>query len=348
MQNRFVKKFISFLMIFCLAMSMGVCAGSMAQASNGDFDSLLPLMDLVCTASWHSPNAPESVPGAEGELSLSFIDAFFALGQQADAVIGIDEAMLTDTKAQNELLVRLFAAKVPELQAVTSAVEADAYIGFQPVLVNTGTDSKSVQIIGEIYLADKALRNMTEADYTSINWIERAVFTFESDESAMNGFRLTGYSVGTDLSIEEAMQGYFDEIAVEYESSLGFTFLYPAAFADDMLAEDERGVSAVMQDGSAAFYAIRDENTENVTLAEQVSAVANSIEGSVANVYEDMQYGTVAYTTADGYAVFEVYIVTETYVYEAQLKYFTTLMSEFGMYNVYLENSFVVNELSQG
>ena len=44
----------------------------------------------------------------------------------------------------------------------------------------------------------------------------------------------------------------------------------------------------------------------------------------------------------------KVYIVTSDYVYQAQLKYLTSLMSEFGMYNAYLENSFVVNELSQG
>jgi len=343
MKNRMVKKMLSFLMILCL-----MTGGYAFAQSSGDFEALIPLMDLVCTASWHSPNAPERVPGAEGELSLSFIDAFFTLGQTYGAEAGVTEAMLNDTAAQAELLGKTFAAKLPELQPVSAAVEADAYIGFQPVLVNNGTDGKSVQIIGEIYLADKSLRTMTEADYTSINWIERAVFTFEGDDSAVNGFRLTGYSVGTDLSIEEAMQGYFDEIAVEYESSLGFTILYPSVFTDEMLVEDENGVSAAMADGSASFFAKRSENANGATLADHVSIVANGIEGSVSNVYEDMQYGTVAYTTQDGYVVFEVYIVAGDYIYQAQLKYLTSLMGEFGMYNTYLENSFVVNELSQG
>lgn len=254
---------------------------------------------------------------------------------------------MTDTAAQAELLGKVFAARIPELQAITPA-ETDGYIGFQPVLVNGGTDGQSVQIIGEIYLAEKPMSQMTEADYTAINWIERAVFTFQNDQTAMNGFRLAGYSVGTDLSIEEAMQGYFDEIAVEYESKLGFTVLYPSAFGDEMLVENENGVSAQLADGSASFFAKRIDNLNGTNLADYISIVANGITGCVSNVYEDMQYGTVAYTTPDGYAVFEVYIVTGSHIYQAQLKYLTSLMSEFGMYNAYLENSFVVNELSQG
>lgn len=346
MMKRSVQKMLSVLMVLCLA--LGLCAGAHAQAATADFEALIPLMDLVATASWHSPNAPERVPGAEGELSLSFIDTFFALGQTYGAELGITEAMLSDTNAQAELLGKLFAAQIPELQAVAADVETDAYIGFQPVLVNSGTDGQGVQIIGEIYLASKPMSEMTETDYAAISWIERAVFTFQSDASAMNGFRLTGYSVGTDLSIEEAMQGYFEEIAVEYESQLGFTVLYPSVFADELLVEDEYGVSAELADGSASFFAKRAENPNGASLSDYVSIVANGITGSVSNVYEDMQYGTVAYTTQDGYAVFEVYIVTSNYVYHAQLSYLTSLMSEFGMYNAYLENSFVVNELSQG
>lgn len=348
MKNRGIKKLISFLMILCLAMGMGVCAGSLAQSVDGEFEALLPLMDLVCTASWHSPNAPERVPDADGELSLSFIDAFFTLGQKYGSETGVTEAMLGDVDAQRDLLARVFAAKLPELQPVTAAIEADAYVGFQPVLVNNRSDDQAVQLIGEIYLADKALRNMTEADYPSIQWVERAVFTFAADENALNGFRLTGYSVGTDLSLEESMQGYYDEIAVEYESNLGFTILYPSAFTDELLVEDENGVSAVLADGSAGFFAKRILNANNVSLADQVSLVANDINGCISNVYDEMQYGTVSYTTDDGYAVFEVYIVTGEYIYQAQLRYLTSMMSEFGMYNAYIENSFVVNELSQG
>ena len=221
MMNRSVQKMLSVLMVICVM--LGLCTGAMAQTA--DFDALVPLMDLVAAASWYSPNAPERVTGAGDELSLSFIDTFFAVGQNCGAEVGITSAMMNDTAAQAELLGKVFAASIPELQTITPA-EMDGYIGFQPVLVNNMADGQSVQIIGEIYLADKPMRQMSEADYTAIEWIERAVFTFQNDAAAQNGFRLTGYSVGTDLSIEEAMQGYFEEIAVEYESKLGFTVLY--------------------------------------------------------------------------------------------------------------------------
>ncbi len=340
-----IRKLISGMMILCMV--FGLCTGATAQTT-ADFDALLPVMDLVSAASLYSANAPEAVPGADGELSAAFIDAFFAVGQVQGAEVGVTEQMLSDQAAQAELLGKIFAANASSFGTVAAAENNGTYIGFQPVLVNGGTDGQSVQIIGEIYQASKPMRNMTEADYTAITWIERAVFTFQSDASALNGFRLTAYSVGTDLSIEEAMQGYFAEIAVEYESNLGFTLLYPSVFEDDLLVEDEYGVSAKLADGSASFFAKRAANPNGASLADYVSIVANGIEGSVSNVYEDMQYGTVAYTTQEGYAVFEVYIVTGEYIYQAQLSYLTNLVSEFGMYNAYLENSFVVNELSQG
>lgn len=339
------SKVLSIVMVLC--MILGLTAGAAAQ-STADFDALLPVMDLVSAASLYAANAPETVPDATGELSASFVDAFFSVGQVQGAEAGVTADMLTDHDAQTAFLSKIFAAQLPAMGTVSAAENNGIYIGFQPVLINGGADGKSIQIIGEIYQAGKPLRSMIETDYTEIQWLERAVFTFQSDASALHGFRMTGYSVGTDLSIEEAMQGYFAEIAVEYESSLGFTLLYPSAFGDELLVEDEYGVSACLADNSASFFAKRASNPNGATLSDYVSIVANGIEGSVSYVYEDMQYGTVAYTTQDGYVVFEVYIVTADYVYQAQLKYLTSLMGEFGMYNAYLENSFVVNELSQG
>ena len=58
--------------------------------------------------------------------------------------------------------------------------------------------------------------------------------------------------------------------------------------------------------------------------------------------------GLKAYTTEDGYYVFEVYIVTDRYIYQAELRFLSSLMSQYSMYTSYLENSFVANELYQG
>ena len=262
--------------------------------------------------------------------------------------VGVTADMINDTNAQAELLSKIFAAQLPQLEPVVMTDDINGFIGFHPVTVNRGADSATVQIIGEIYLADKPMREMSEADYSNVQWLERAVFTFQSDSTALNGFRLMGYSVGTDLSLEDAMQGYFDQIAVEYESHLGFTLLYPAVFTDDLLVESDDGVSAELPDGSASFSAKRIDNTNGANLTDYVGIIANGITGSTSTINEESQYGTVAYTTEDGYYVFEVYIVTDRYIYQAELRFLSSLMSQYSMYTSYLENSFVANELYQG
>jgi len=346
MMNRGVQKVFSMLLILC--MCLGLCTAASAQGANtADFEALIPVMDLVCSASQYSANAPESVPGAEGQLTVSFTDAFFKVGALYGAEVGITEKMLGDVNAQSQLLGEIFAAQIPTLEPVAMTDEVNGYFGFHPVTINS-TDGVNVQIIGEMYLADKPMRQMQQADYANVTWIDRAVFTFQSDAAALNGFRLMGYSVGTDLALEDAMQTYFQEIAVEYESKLGFMLLYPAVFVDELLVEDEDGVSATLADNSASFFAKRFENTNGASLSDYVGIIANGISGSIPYVNEEMQYGTLSYTTEEGYAVFDVFVVTDKYIYQAELSYLTSLMSEYSMYNAYLENSFVINELSQG
>ena len=197
MMNRTVRKVISLVAALCLALTAG--AGALAEGAQdmADFEALTPLMDLVCAASQYSPNAPESVPGADGVLTVSFTDAFFKVGQTYGAEVGVTADMINDTNAQAELLSKIFAAQLPQLEPVVMTDDINGFIGFHPVTVNRGADSATVQIIGEIYLADKPMREMSEADYSNVQWLERAVFTFQSDSTALNGFRLMGYSVGT-------------------------------------------------------------------------------------------------------------------------------------------------------
>lgn len=345
MKKHGLQKLLSVLLALCLA--LGLWTSALGQSATADFEALIPLMDLVCAASQYSPNAPESVPGADGELTLSFIDTFFKVGMKYGAQVGISDTMMNDVSAQSELLGKIFAAQLPQLQSISGGEDINGYIGFHPVTVNS-PDGASVQIIGEMYLADKPMREMAQADYAGITWIDRAVFTFQSDAAALNGFRLVGFAVGTDLTLENAMQSYFEEIAVEYESRLGFTVLYPSVFTDELLQEDEDGVSAALPDGSASFFAKRFANENSASLADYVGIIANGITGSVSTVNEEMQYGTVSYTTEEGYVVFDVFILTDEYIYQAELSYLASLIGEYSMYNAYLENSFVVNELSQG
>ena len=218
MMKNIVRKMLSLMLTLC--MMPGVIAGASAQTA--DFEVLMPLFDLICAASELSANGPEKVPGADGQLTTSFVDSFISAGQQMGASVGVTAEMLSNPAAQEQLLKSIFAAQLPQLSAIAASAEPLPFVGFHPVTVNTGAGDGSVQIIGEMYQAPKALRSMNEAEYIGVEWIDRAVFTLQNDATAFGGFRVTGFSVGTDLSYEEAMQAYFEEIAVEYESKLGF------------------------------------------------------------------------------------------------------------------------------
>ncbi|MEG0493549.1 MAG: hypothetical protein RR696_10145 [Clostridia bacterium] len=346
-----------FSLVLALCMALGACATALAQAdvaqpnkaNMADFEVLYPLMDLVCASAMYSANAPEMVPGIEGTLTVSFSDAFFKIGQKVGASLGITPEMLTNTDAQANLLRQIFAAQIPQLEPVVVTDDVNGYIGFHPVMVNNAAENGGIQIIGEIYLSSNGAAAATEMDFAKVEWLDRAVFSFKSDATALNGFRLEGFSIGTELNVEAAMQSYFEEIVVEYvNANLGFTVLYPAVFTDDMLVEDANGVSAKMADGSISFFAKRIENTNGASLQDYVNIVADGITDSVARVDEELKFGTVSYTTADGYSVHDVYILNDRYIYQAELSYLVSLSDQYSMYNAYLINSFMVDDVSVG
>ncbi len=322
---------------------------SLAETVPGaDLEALYPLMDLVCAAAYDATTgAAMVIPDSEGVLEQTFVDAFVRLAQQR-AVLGVTEAMYMDTQAQTALLQSVFAAQVPQTRMVVPDDGASQYVGFQPVTVNNTGDSGSLQIVGEMYMAPKAFDQLGEGDFANVQWLDRAIFTFKSDATAYGGFRLMGFSTGIELNVEEEMQAYSESIVVEYvNTKLGFMVLYPSVFTDEMLVEDANGVSAKLPDGSVSFFARRDDNANALSLADHVAAAAAEHADATVEVNEELYYGTVSYI-ANGYVYFDVYVVTEGHVYQAQLSYRTDLMSQYSMYHSYLLNSFGVDELAAG
>jgi hypothetical protein len=336
---------LALLMTLCLLL-VGAAAAENAPAV--ELEALYPLMDLVCAAGMDpATGAAIVVPDSEGMLEIDFVDAFIRLAQER-GVLGVTADTMTDTAAQTQLLRSIFAAQLPKTETVVAAQPSTQYIGFKPVTVNTTGEEGVLQIVGEMYMAPTAIDQLADDAFTQVIWLDRAIFTFRSDAEAYGGFRLTGFSGGLNLNVEEEMQAYSESIVVEYvNTSLGFMVLYPAVFTDDLLVEDTTGVSASLPDGSVSFFARRTENAEGAKLAQYVAGVAANRTGALIDVNEELCYGSVSYTE-DGYAYYDVYVVTEKYVYQAQLKYLTTLMSEYSMYNTYLLNSFGVDELAAG
>ena len=123
---------------------------------------------------------------------------------------------------------------------------------------------------------------------------------------------------------------------------------YPSVFTDDMLVEDGDGVSAKLEDGSVSFFAKRVENASQANLNDYVGVIANGLTGSKSNINDTFNYGTVTYDTEEGFTVFDVYIVTDKYIYQAELSYRKDLAPTYQMFTAYLENSFLVYEVSVG
>ena len=317
--KQWMKK--TFAWVVALVMMLG-CAMAAAEQT-ADLEALYPLMDLVCAAALDAQGEDDYaivVPDSEGELTPEFVQAFIRIGQTRGESVG-----------------------------VTAADGESNYIGFRPVTVNNTGENNTLQIIGEIYTASKPLSEMSGTEFTDVTWLDRGIFTFRSDASALNGFRLVGFSSGTDLNMEEAFMEYNADTVVEYvNSKLGFTLSYPAVFDDELLKEDETGVSAELPDKSASFFARRIQNTDQSDLQSYVNVIASGLNGAKATVNDMNNYGTVAYTTDDGYTVFDVYLVSENYIYQAELKFLTEKSGDYSMYCSYLENSFASEEGAQG
>lgn len=339
------KSILAWVLVLCMLLG----GASVAQATQTtDFDALKPIMDLVASAAISANDTPEAVGGEDSTLTPVFVAQFFNNGLTADASLAITEDMLGDTAKQAAVLSHIFAAQLPPLEAIVKANPINGYIGFQPVTINAGS-SEDVQIIGELYWAEKAMAQLSDEQFREVQWLDRAVFSFRADANALNGYRLTGFSVGSELMMEEALQGYFEQILVEYvNTSLGFEMQYPSVFTDDLLVEDGDGVSATLPDGSVTFFAKRVDNASQANLSDYVGVIANGLSGSKSSVNDTFNYATVAYDTEEGYSVFDIYIVTDKYIYQAELSYRKDLAATYQMYTSYLENSFLVYEVSVG
>lgn len=349
MMKLYSRRMIAWVLTLCLmtgCVTFASATGTAAQPS--DFDVLKPLMDLVASSAESASDEPQVVGNQETTLTPEFIAAFFNNGLTADATLGITADILSNTDQQAAYLAKVFAAKPPTLEVIAQTQPISGYIGFQPVTVNAGSDS-DIQVIGELFWGNKPMSQMSDADYREIKWIDRAVYSFRADANAMNGYLLTGFSVGSELNMEDAMQNYTDSILVEYiNTTLGFSVLYPSVFTDDMLVEDGDGVSATLPDDGVSFFVKRTANSTNTNLADYAQEITNGLPNAKYTLNEALSYATIAYDNDAGYSVFDVYIVTDKYVYQAELSYKKELSSTYQMYTSYLENSFAVDEVSVG
>ncbi|MFH1512655.1 MAG: hypothetical protein ABIG45_04835 [Bacillota bacterium] len=346
MKKRAIRKILAFAFTLCLMAGMAA-VGTAAELNLADYQAMRPVMDLVASAAICASDFPTVISDAESTLDSNYITFFFTNGLLADPALGITQEMLTDVTLQEQYLKSIFSAQLPALGAITPPETAEDYIGFLPVL-SQAADNGDTYLIGELYRGTMPIDQMTAADYQSLLWEEPAIYTLKADATAMGGYRVEGFSVGSELLMELQLQEYTNTILVEYiNSKLGFSLLYPSLFPEASFIEDLSGANAVTADGSASFMVKRMDNTDGVSLSEHAMTVAQAVDART-NISEMFQYATVAFETADGNSVFAVYVVTDKYIYMTQLIYPTDQTIDYSMYTMYLENSFVVDEVSVG
>lgn len=346
MNNRAVRTLLAFALAFCLLTGM-TSAIALENANGSQFQAMRPVLDLVASAAICASDFPTVVSDQMSTLDADFVTTFFVNGLKA-SLLNINDGTLADTAQQQQILSGIFSAKLPALSSIEPMETTDDYIGFLPVKQDTAADG-SIYLIGELYRGSMPIEQMSPADYQTLFWEDRAIYTLRADDTALGGYRIDGFSVGSELLMEMQLQDYTNAILMEYiNTKLGFSVLYPSLFTDQYVKETADGANATLPDGSASFMVKRMDNTGNATLETYALEMGTAAGEARLNINDMFQYATVAYDTDAGNTVFTVYVVTDDYIYMAQLAYPTNQSVIYSMYTMYLENSFVVNEVSVG
>lgn len=340
-KSRFGKTLVAFVLALTL---ITPCA--MAQDTAADLDALNPLMDVVAAAAMQASDLPETVT-EDGVITNAFVSAMLNTAL-VNGSLGVTESTLADATQQQTLLSSIFASELPTLGAVTQESRMDGYLGLQPMNVTTLGDDGRIQVVGEMYWAPQKLSELGDDNGAEIEWLQPAVYIFKADSAALGGYRLLSFSVGTEIDMESTLGEYFSSILVEYEDNrLGFSVQYPAVFAEDEFTQDENSISAELKDGTAGFRCEKMANADKLTLEQYVAKLQS--ENPTAKMQLNDELGYLVMTKQEnGSEYFTIAVVTGDSIYQAQLRYAVSQKNLYQVYTHYLENSFIVFEVSMG
>ena len=334
------------ILLICLCFSAG--AEEAAAVPDEVLSAVQPLMDLTALAA-----CAGAVPLAvtEGEtLSPQFVRNLLLCGQAQGQELGVTPAALADPAAQQALLEGLFTAGLPELAAVDGIPEAYSYVGVQLMSAELSPDGSALQAVGTVYVAPDRIDRLAEDDFTAVSWLDlRAGILLRRDGGAPLGWKLASFTTDTGVAVEGLTDDYFGAATREYlNTDLGFSLLYPSAFGEETIREDENGISAALADGSASFFARRLANSSGETLDSILLSRQQADADALINVNGLTGCGRVTAVSADGVTTVDFYLVTDAWLYQAELVYAERLAREFSLYSDYMMNSFTADELGIG
>ena len=342
--NRNVRKLLALALALCLCVQ-----GAAMAEEDASLTAAQPLIDLTASAALRVGEEAERI-APDGVLSQAFVQNFFLLGQQADPALGISGQLLTDTAAQEDYLRHSFVCGGAAAGTLQENATSFDYVGVRVMVVDESEDGSAMRVMGDLYQANRALAGMTEAEYAAVRWLDRrAVIDLRRSADAPCGWQVYAFSLEAELEMETAAQDYFTKTMTEYMNpELGFSLQYPAVFGEDCVRETASGVEGSLQDGTASFLAERTSNDAAWTLETLMAQKKQENPAAETNINEVSGCGRQLTALEGGGTRMDLYIVTEAWVYHAQLCYDASLAKDFALYSDYMMNSFMADELGLG
>lgn len=227
-------------------------------------------------------------------------------------------------------------------QAMEQAPER--YCGVRPMAVDESDDGRAVRILGDLYLADAQLEQLTPEQYGRVEWLDRrAVVEVRLEHDA---WQVTSCSLDTELEMEQAAQDYFANTMVAYVNpEMGFSILYPAVFDEKSVTVEENGLFGQVE--GASFCVSCTANEAGWTTESFLEHQKQETPGAETNINDITGTGRLT-AQGEGGTLVRLVIVTPEKIYQAQLQYDQSMSREFSLYSDYMMHSFTVDEMGLG
>lgn len=223
----------------------------------------------------------------------------------------------------------------------------EGYYGVRAIAVDVSDDGGAVRILGDVYLAQAQLEQLTPEQYGQVEWLDRrAVVEFRRHPNGHGGWQLSFFSLDAELEMEQAAQEYFASAMVEYANpEKGFSILYPAVFDEKAVTVEENGLSGQVE--GASFWVNCTANDAGWTTESFLEHQKQETPGAETNINDITGTGRLI-AHGEGGTLVRLVIVTPEQIYQAQLQYDQSMSKEFSLYSDYMMHSFTVDEMGLG
>ena len=295
-----------------------MCAAALPGLAEGtepfDAERVAPLLDAIATAAL---GADEATVLLEEETPLT--EAFLARLTQALQHGGLDAGALSSLVA------------MPVTASATGADAAEP-LTMQVLTQSVSGDGDAAMLVGEAVRADGTATGL------------RAVIELRREDASPVGWKLYRFTVGDTALEEELLEGYIAQTMMEYmNAACGYSIQYPAIFTEDTIVETATGIQAALPDESASFAVSRIDNAEGLTLE-------GLLQRGLPQAWINEATGSVQSRETDeaGVVHVAVFLVSESYIYQAELNFPQDQAGEYETYADYMTNSFSADELGNG